>query len=203
MGRRERKKLETRRNILRSAFELFAIHGFEGTTVGDIAERADVAKGTVFNYFPHKTSFLLAAHREWMARLEEDLGPVDSWEASAVAQLRRVLDYLADLCIEQRELSRMIIFESMRETYLRMGASGGQDPANGVRLLEGLVRVVLRRGKESGEVRTDVADDMAASLVAATAFSTLVRWLVKGGSADEMKAALAAKLDIIFTGLAP
>ncbi len=59
------------------------------------------------------------------------------------------------------------------------------------------------RGKESGEVRTDVADDMAASLVAATAFSTLVRWLVKGGSADEMKAALAAKLDIIFTGLAP
>jgi hypothetical protein len=30
-----------------------------------------------------------------------------------------------------------------------------------------------------------------------------VRWLVKGGSAEEMKAALAAKLDIIFTGMIP
>lgn len=203
LGRRERKKLETRRKIFRSAFELFSIRGFEGTTVEEIAERADVAKGTVFNYFPHKTAFLLAAHQEWMARLEEDLGPVDSWEGSAVAQLRQVLDYLADLSIEHREISRMVIFESMRETYLRMGANGGPDPENGVRLLEGLARAVLRRGKDAGEVRIEVDDEQAASLVAATAFSTLVRWLVKGGSADEMKAALASKLDIIFTGLAP
>lgn len=203
MGRRERKKLETRRRIFRSAFELFASKGFEGTTVEEIAKRADVAKGTVFNYFPHKRAFLLAAHREWMVRLEEDLGPPDSWKGSAQGQLLRILEYMAELSAEHREISRMVIFESMRETYLRMARNQGQEAQDGVRLLEGLAVEIIRRGKARGEVRPDLEEEQAASLVASTAFNTLVRWLVKDGSAEDMKAALAAKLDLIFTGLNP
>ena len=54
LGRRERKKLETRQRISTAAFALFVERGYEATTVEAIAERADVAKGTVFNYFPQK-----------------------------------------------------------------------------------------------------------------------------------------------------
>ena len=43
----------------------------------------------------------------------------------------------------------------------------------------------------------------AASLIAAAAFHTLVRGLIRGDSAAEIGNALRAKLDIIFTGLAP
>lgn len=203
VGRRERKKLETRRKIFRSAFELFALKGFEGTTVEEIAQRADVAKGTIFNYFPHKRAFLLAAHREWMVRLEEDLGPPDSWEGTAQDQLLRILEYMADLSAEYREISRMVIFESMRETYLRIARNEGPDSQDGVHLLEGLVVEIIRRGKAQGAVRPEVEEEQAASLVASTAFNTLVRWLVKGGSAADMKVALAAKLNLIFTGLNP
>jgi AcrR family transcriptional regulator len=202
-GHREQKKLETRHRIFRSAFELFALRGFDGTTVEQIAKRAHVAKGTVFNYFPHKTAFLLAAHYEWMARLEDDLGPVDSWEGSARSRLDRILEHLAELSAEHRELSRMVIFESMREAHLRMGAAGAADPNQAIHPMEDLTKAVIRRGKAAGDIRPEVDDEQAASLIAATTFSTLVRWLVRGGSARDVKAALAAKLDIIFTGLAP
>jgi TetR/AcrR family transcriptional regulator, cholesterol catabolism regulator len=203
LGRRERKKLETRRRIFRAAFELFARRGFDGTTVEEIAERADVAKGTVFNYFPQKRAFLLAAHQEWMTQLTEDLGPPESWTGTARNQLMIVLDYLADLSIQHKDLSRMVIFESMRETFVRMGRDSEPDSRDGATLLEGLVATVMRGGRERGEIRDGVDGALAANLVATTTFGTLVRWLVKGGSTEDMKAALAAKLDIIFTGLNP
>jgi AcrR family transcriptional regulator len=203
LGRRERKKIETRRKIFRVAFELFALKGFDGTTVQEIAQRAGVAKGTVFNYFPHKAAFLLAAHHEWIARLEDDLGPPDSWTGSARDRIRRVLDYLTDLSIEHRDVSRMVIFESMRDTWLRMGTQEEPGLHDGVRLVEEIAETVIRQGKKTGDIRRQVDEEQAASLIVAATFSTLVRWLVKGGSATEMKEAVSAKLDIIFTGLAP
>ena len=58
VGRRERKKEETKRRIFETAVQLFNERGFDATTIDEIAERADVAKGTFFNYFPRKESLL-------------------------------------------------------------------------------------------------------------------------------------------------
>jgi len=52
VGRRERKKEETRHRIFVAALKLFNDNGFEATTIDDITARADVSKGTFFNYFP-------------------------------------------------------------------------------------------------------------------------------------------------------
>ncbi|MFG0328515.1 MAG: TetR/AcrR family transcriptional regulator [Phycisphaerales bacterium] len=48
------RKRETRRTILQSALELFEHKGFEQTTTRHIAASADLAVGTLFNYFPSK-----------------------------------------------------------------------------------------------------------------------------------------------------
>jgi AcrR family transcriptional regulator len=54
VGRRERKKQQTRQAIADAAMALFAEHGFEAVTVAQVARAADVAVQTVFNYFPAK-----------------------------------------------------------------------------------------------------------------------------------------------------
>ena len=210
--------METRHRIFRAAFDLFRGKGFDATTVEEIAERADVGKGTVFNYFPQKTDFLLAAYQEWVGFIREDLGPVESWEGPARAQLSRVFSYLANTAVEHRPLSRLVILENMRETHLRMAredphpddgpperpqeeAQGGHNAA--VRLLEDMTREVIRRGRERGEVRPEIEDRQAASLIAASVFHTLVRGLVLGASVEEIRGDLEKKMDIIFTGLTP
>ena len=53
-GLRERKKEQTRRLIAETARRLFSERGFEHVTIAEIAEAAEVAVQTVFNYFPTK-----------------------------------------------------------------------------------------------------------------------------------------------------
>jgi AcrR family transcriptional regulator len=92
-GLRERKKEQTRRLIAETARQLFSERGFEHVTIAEIAEAAEVAVQTVFNYFPTKedlvywrlASFegeLLAAVRE----READQSALEAFKTFLLAQ---------------------------------------------------------------------------------------------------------------------
>lgn len=58
--------------ILVAARKVFARKGFAGATVDEIADAANVAKGTVYLYFPSKREIYLAAFRlGWEKLIEE------------------------------------------------------------------------------------------------------------------------------------
>ncbi len=59
MGRRERKKAETRRALSDAAARLFLERGFDEVTVAEVAEEADTAVTTLFNHFPDGKEALL------------------------------------------------------------------------------------------------------------------------------------------------
>src|SRR3954447_13966288 len=59
LGRRERKKLETRRALASSALYLAAERGPDQVTIEDIAEAADVSVRTFFNYFSSKEEAII------------------------------------------------------------------------------------------------------------------------------------------------
>jgi AcrR family transcriptional regulator len=84
-SRRERKKQATRRRIVEAATRLFAEHGFDAPTVDQIAEEADVAKGTIYNYFDAKEELLfellIEVERQVQGELDrfaEAPGPLES-----------------------------------------------------------------------------------------------------------------------------
>ena len=52
VGLRERKRRATRSAIERAAITLVDECGYEGVTVAQICDRANVSQGTFFNYFP-------------------------------------------------------------------------------------------------------------------------------------------------------
>ncbi len=59
IGLRERKKRRTREAVRLAAFELFEEHGYQNTTIEQIARAADVSSRTFFRYFPNKTALLV------------------------------------------------------------------------------------------------------------------------------------------------
>jgi AcrR family transcriptional regulator len=73
-SRRERKKAHTRALIAEAALKLFLERGFDGVTVKEVAELADVSPTTVFTHFPSKESLVF----------DEDPG----YEANLVAAVR-------------------------------------------------------------------------------------------------------------------
>ena len=68
-GVRQKKRVKTEATILRAAASLITRKGFEHTSIEDIAGRAEVGVGTVYNYFGSKNALLLAL----MQRDTEDL----------------------------------------------------------------------------------------------------------------------------------
>jgi AcrR family transcriptional regulator len=66
---RERKKQRTRQLIAETARRLFKERGFDAVTVDDVARAADVARKTVFNYFPTKEDLFYSGFEAFQERL--------------------------------------------------------------------------------------------------------------------------------------
>jgi AcrR family transcriptional regulator len=67
-----KKSEETRARILEAALALFRKHGFEKTTMRDIAQEAGVALGAAYYYFDSKDALVM----EFYQRAQRDLDPL-------------------------------------------------------------------------------------------------------------------------------
>jgi AcrR family transcriptional regulator len=126
LGRRERKKLRTRALIQNEALRLFLEKGFEATTIEEIAEAADIASSTFFNYFPSKEDVVL----------QDDLDPVllaainvESAGLNPIAVLRKAIhNVFSQLTPEQntifqRRLGLVASNPTLRAAFLNQSAN--------------------------------------------------------------------------------
>src|ERR1043165_5918735 len=72
-GRRARNQAVRRKRGIDAATELAAVGGYEAVQMRDVADKADVALGTLYRYFPSKDQLLVAALGEWATSLERRL----------------------------------------------------------------------------------------------------------------------------------
>jgi AcrR family transcriptional regulator len=125
-ARRERQMAARLEQILDAAAHLFADRGFHRTTTKDIAEAADVAEGTLYNYFETKNDLLFAI----LARLSESelpqaglvpgaAGPVQVSAGDARQHFASLLDLRRDYVNENSVMLQAILSEILANSELR------------------------------------------------------------------------------------
>src|SRR5438105_1006202 len=94
-GARAERKVERRDAILAAALEEFSARGFAATRLDDVAQRAGVAKGTIYLYFRDKESLFQELVRTMISPL------VGAIEAAPTADLpvRVVAERIVDLFV--------------------------------------------------------------------------------------------------------
>src|SRR5437868_6972178 len=147
-GRRQRRREETAQRILSSAVRLFEKNGYTPTTVEQITEAADVAKGTFFNYFPSKEHLLLnvfALVRLEFERLEKEAATVTDVRAHLRGFTR---NFLASP--SRTNIVRNVIGLAVTEPLI------GQAFETTLLKARTAVSRVFERGQKLGQVRTDM-----------------------------------------------
>ena len=97
VGLRERKKQRTRQAIVEAATRLFAENGYAETTLAEVAEEAEVALSTIFNYFPGKPDIVFAVLDVLIASARARIVERPETETASHAVLGWVRDVLPDL----------------------------------------------------------------------------------------------------------
>lgn len=85
------RQAERRERVLRAAIDLAAEGGYDGVQMRAVAERADVALGTVYHYFSSKDHLLAESLSEWLDTFRRG---VEANPAQGETTLDRVLDLL-------------------------------------------------------------------------------------------------------------
>jgi AcrR family transcriptional regulator len=89
---RERKRQRTREAIIDAAIELFESHGYDRTTVADIAAAADIGTRTFFSYFASKDEVLFPEADARVVAAIEAIESRDPDERPADVLLRALSD---------------------------------------------------------------------------------------------------------------
>ena len=195
LTRRERKKEETAERIAAVALDLFRRKGVEATTVEEICEGADVAKGTFFNYFPRKEAVFGFLSESWVAEAEGKIGEVLAKGLPAYKKIRDVFVEFAAFYEQDRELSKHMVMEWTRGMYA---------PDNDAcRRWDELGEHVVRQLQAKGELRDDVDPVRAHRLLEDIYHGTIVMWLDSPEPPFDLQDELRKRLNLVLQGLAP
>ncbi|MEW8626424.1 MAG: helix-turn-helix domain-containing protein, partial [Candidatus Thiodiazotropha sp.] len=192
--RRERKRQQTADHLADTAWRLFQSQGYEVVTMEGIAEAADVAKRTLYKYFPVKEALLRHRfHRELAQSMPEVLKQLSALP-TAEARLRGFLDLSADWSIQHRQHIAPYLSLRMREAGVPYDLDSERRSG-----IEAVFAGFIRQGQEHGEFDEHFDTLTAAQYLEFLYLASLMRWL--NSTEIDLHDELRTMLDFCLGGL--
>jgi AcrR family transcriptional regulator len=179
VGLREKKKLETRERIRAAAAELFTRHGYGAATMRQIAARAHVGLGTLFNYAADKRDLVFLIFNEELNAITDVALAAPRRGQPLAAQLAAVFAVHYRWLAGKPALARVLLQEL---TFYSSGKQASTFHGIRQRLIDGLEGLV-RAAQEKGEITSGERPGLIARHVFFT-YSASLRWWIAGPDPD-------------------
>lgn len=194
---RERKKRAARAQILAAADRLIQTHGYEQTTMRDIAGSAEVSYQTLYNYFPAKGDILFQLLVE---RIEDVSGHYADVLSSFDGDLLEALDELARLTCTALTSSDRTLWQTALVALLNQesGASKLLDLIDAV--AHQSLEALLSSARSAGELNTSVPiAELAATLYDLIDYSVLRLLLDPTADVQTTLQNLSARFSVVLS----
>ena len=158
VSRREANKIKCRQDILKASRRLFKEKGYDNTMIEDVAEKADISKATLYNYFPNKESLLvgtmddqIVATRKFIEDAEMSSESLDPNKArsfeNSYDKIKQVLKFLVFDSKQFIDVSRRILY---------LNACEGSPMYGKVSEVKEMLRMLTDEAKSEGTFSEDV-----------------------------------------------
>ncbi len=106
----------TRERLIEAAKKVFSERGFFESHISHIIEEAGTARGTFYIYFESKEEIFKEILKEIVEELKRRIKPVNVKE-DPINQIVRNIERVLDFAVEERELSKIILFRSYDTSF--------------------------------------------------------------------------------------
>ena len=179
LNRAQRRKADNRRKVVAAAKRLFMRDGFEATTISDIAETADVAKGSVFTHAPNKERLLVLVFEELMHQWLDEASQSARKGKHLTDRLNRFFNHIMSSMGEHPDLSAIFMRElPYARAELELEAIEHR--------IDAILGELIDSAKTRKEIETDVSTFTLARNLFYTYYTAQYLWLAAGAPPMEL-----------------
>ncbi|OBA67444.1 cholesterol catabolism transcriptional regulator KstR [Gordonia sp. 852002-10350_SCH5691597] len=181
---------DRRRRILDATLALASKGGYDAVQMRTVAEKADVAVGTLYRYFPSKVHLLVTALAREFERVETRVDRSQLQGENAIERLRHVLDMITFAM--QRD---PLLTEAMTRAFMFADASATAEVDQVAGIIDRLFAgAIVDEGEPSDE-------ELAIARVLSDVWmSNLVQWLTRRASATDVTNRLELTVRLLLKG---
>jgi len=178
---------ERRKRILDATLALASKGGYEAVQMRTVAERAEVALGTLYRYFPSKIHLLVSALTLELDRTQDKL---DRKPVPGETPYDRILYVLSR--VTQTMQREPMLTEAMTRAFMFADPSAATEVNTVARQMERMFTRAMHTGEPS-------ADDIAiARVIGDVWLSNLVAWVTRRASADDVSSHLELAVRLLL-----
>lgn len=155
LSRMDRKKIDMRNRIIDTTVRLIKTKGFDGTTMEQIAEETDIAKKTLYNYYPEKEAII----GDYIKRTFETKNTFRLPHIKTLKDTRSRMIYILNILMDgvraQKEIFEKYLVYIMKQVVSfepHEGKSSG---------IGALITAVVGLGIQEGDISSDLPLTMA------------------------------------------
>ena len=178
----KQKSIAVRQSILDSATQVFAKTGFYRAKAIEIAHKANIAVGTIYNYFKNKDDILISIFDERIGELNRSLKKAIHEIENPDDALAVILDSTISILQNDRELAEVVTIE-LRQSSKFFSSTA---IASVIEYLD-IITEVVRQGQQRGIYRDDM-DARVIAMVMLGSLENLIHVWVLSDRVPELKA---------------